>query len=306
LNDNIKKITYGNTMVSEYEYNKADMISKITNKVNNINTQSYSYSYDYAGNIKNETALNNGNEYNKLYEYDNLGRLKTETITSSAIGTKKYEYGYNKSGNRAKLKYSDSLKPENSFTSDYVYNKDNMLLKESKYYEKKKETENTLYKYDGNGNQILSATGNNINDLSDIELKDTKYEESTYDVFNQLITLKNNDITAEYTYQPNGLRHTKKINGNITGFIWSGNQLISETNGSFEPVNIYAYGLSRIKNNSGIYYNYNAHGDVVSLSNTNGNITKSYIYDAFGTEINPDKNDTNPWRYCGERQIIYI
>ena len=53
-------------MVSEYEYNKADMISKITNKVNNINTQSYSYSYDYAGNIKNETALNNGNEYNKL------------------------------------------------------------------------------------------------------------------------------------------------------------------------------------------------------------------------------------------------
>ena len=300
LNDNIKKITYGNTMVSEYEYNKADMISKITNKVNNINTQSYSYSYDYAGNIKNETALNNGNEYNKLYEYDNLGRLKTETITSSAIGTKKYEYGYNKSGNRAKLKYSDSLKPENSFTSDYVYNKDNMLLKESKYYEKKKETENTLYKYDGNGNQILSATGNNINDLSDIELKDTKYEESTYDVFNQLITLKNNDITAEYTYQPNGLRHTKKINGNITGFIWSGNQLISETNGSFEPVNIYAYGLSRIKNNSGIYYNYNAHGDVVSLSNTNGNITKSYIYDAFGTEINPDKNDTNPWRYCGE------
>ncbi len=103
--------------------------------------------------------------------------------------------------------------------------------------------------------------------MSDIELKDTKYEESTYDVFNQLITLKNNDITAEYTYQPNGLRHTKKINGNIIGFIWSGNQLISETNGSFKPVNIYAYGLNRIKNNSGIYYNYNAHGDVVSLSN---------------------------------------
>ena len=29
-------------------------------------------------------------------------------------------------------------------------------------------------------------------------------------------------------------------------------------------------------------------------------IVKSYDYDAFGNELNPDPNDTNPFRYCGE------
>ena len=48
------------------------------------------------------------------------------------------------------------------------------------------------------------------------------------------------------------------------------------------------------------YYLFNGHGDVVQLASANGTVTKSYDYDAFGVERNPDANDTNPWRYCGE------
>jgi len=36
------------------------------------------------------------------------------------------------------------------------------------------------------------------------------------------------------------------------------------------------------------------------LGSTGGNVTKSYAYDAFGNEKNPDPNDTNLFRYCGE------
>ena len=39
---------------------------------------------------------------------------------------------------------------------------------------------------------------------------------------------------------------------------------------------------------------------MVQLSNSAGTITKTYDYDAFGVEKNPDPNDTNLFRYCGE------
>ena len=47
-------------------------------------------------------------------------------------------------------------------------------------------------------------------------------------------------------------------------------------------------------------YLYNGHGDVTGTTNKDGNIKKTYDYDAFGNEISPDSSDTNPFRYCGE------
>lgn len=71
-------------------------------------------------------------------------------------------------------------------------------------------------------------------------------------------------------------------NGTVTKYI-RGIQLISTKTGSNES-----------------FYNYNAHGDVVQLTNGSGDIMKQYSYDAFGVELNKDVNDTNPFRYCGE------
>ena len=48
------------------------------------------------------------------------------------------------------------------------------------------------------------------------------------------------------------------------------------------------------------FYTYNAHGDVVQLTNGSGDIIKQYSYDALGVEQNKDVDDTNPFRYCGE------
>ena len=48
------------------------------------------------------------------------------------------------------------------------------------------------------------------------------------------------------------------------------------------------------------YYTQNAHGDVVNLTDADGEIVKLYTYDAFGVEKNIDDADTNAFRYCGE------
>ncbi len=47
------------------------------------------------------------------------------------------------------------------------------------------------------------------------------------------------------------------------------------------------------------YFLINAHGDVTAKV-SGGTVTKTYNYDAYGVEKNPDANDTNPFRYCGE------
>ena len=48
------------------------------------------------------------------------------------------------------------------------------------------------------------------------------------------------------------------------------------------------------------YYLYNMRGDVVQHVDENSNSMYKYEYDAFGNERNPNSNDPNPFRYCGE------
>ncbi len=59
--------------------------------------------------------------------------------------------------------------------------------------------------------------------------------------------------------------------------------------------------IASVKDGKATYYHYNAHGDVVQLTDSTGALVKDYTYDAFGVEQNADDTDTNPFRYCGEQ-----
>ena len=52
--------------------------------------------------------------------------------------------------------------------------------------------------------------------------------------------------------------------------------------------------------NSLNYYLYNMRGDVVQYVDESSSSIYKYEYDAFGNERNPNPNDPNPFRYCGE------
>ena len=56
----------------------------------------------------------------------------------------------------------------------------------------------------------------------------------------------------------------------------------------------------RGENTEKTYYVTDTHGNVVQLLDENGSVTKIYEYDSFGNEVDPDKKDENPFRYCGE------
>ena len=59
--------------------------------------------------------------------------------------------------------------------------------------------------------------------------------------------------------------------------------------------------IASVKDGQATYYHYNAHGDVVQLTDSTGALVKNYEYDAFGVEENADEYDANLFRYCGEQ-----
>ena len=48
------------------------------------------------------------------------------------------------------------------------------------------------------------------------------------------------------------------------------------------------------------WYLFNARGDVIALTDAAGHVIREYRYDAFGNEVDPCPDDTNPWRFKGD------
>ena len=193
----------------------------------------------------------------------------------------------------------------------------------------------TRYTYDNNGNLINKSSGTSIiatlndaaqsgtdnsttGDLPGFDLiirKDTDNGTGTknlirysYDNFNRLKTMKDEDTTASYTYNAQGYRVEKKINGTTTDYLYEGDKVVLETDKSNNQKAVQVYGnnlLSRsVDGSSGAgaekyFYLYNAHGDVTSLINPTGGVAASYDYDAFGNIINKTGNADNSIMYAG-------
>ena len=255
----------------------------------------YSYTYYVDGSQKSKTETVDGsNKGTTNYIYDGLNRLVKEQTSN-----RMYSYQYDSYGNRSQL----SVTGDETYTTNYSYDKNNRLRNQTKIAGSVSEI--TDYWYDPNGNQISSmtvTTGGGENAVVGIEPAGGNTNSiNEYDSWNQLTKTMQNGKTASYTYNGDGLRMSKTVDGTTTRHIWDGTNIAGDvTNGT---VTKYIRGIQLISSKTGSnesFYTYNAHGDVVQLTNGSGNITKQYSYDAFGVEQNKDVNDTNPFRYCGE------
>ena len=166
------------------------------------------------------------------------------------------------------------------------------------------------YEYDNSGNLIKKITGIGSN---------AETAHYRYDGYNRLSEFIDDYSTAEYSYNINGLRESKTVNGVKTRYIYNQENIIGEI---FDD-NIYTYyratELIGYTNNKGdrYYYRQNSHGDVTALLTVDGQEKKAYSYSAYGKEIPfslaPMGSQTvvqlwraeteqihNPFRYCGE------
>jgi RHS repeat-associated protein len=120
---------------------------------------------------------------------------------------------------------------------------------------------------------------------------------------------------ATMVYDGNGNRVSKTVAGLTTNFLISEinptgfAQVVSESfsggTGNREESHAYVYGLDRISqnrlafiNSQNItqisYYVYDGHGSVRALTDSSGNVTDTYDYDAFGNEIHTTTTLASP------------
>ena len=248
---------------------KYDAHSNITD-VTKDGVLQYHYGYDMMNQLVSVDDKLNGKVYN--YTYDAGGNLINETVTDSN-GTTSNAYEYNNSN------WGDVL------TS---YNGQSIT-------------------YDEIGNPLTYRDGMSM----------------TWKNGRQLATLTNGDTSISYGYDSDSVRTTKIVNGVKYTYAYLNGQLMYETRGDAKfyysyDANGILYNVRYTLTDGGTeysyYYTHNSRGDIVGIYNGAGELKAHYEYDAWGNVISITDNNgnaitspnhignLNPFRYRGYYQ----
>ena len=128
---------------------------------------------------------------------------------------------------------------------------------------------------------------------------------------NNLVRLEKNDIIMTFTYNADGFRDSKTVNGVTTNFVLDRHQVIAEYTSDGQSI-VYMFDhedglIGFTLNGVQFFYLTNLFGDVIGIMNENMEVIVEYRYDAWGNilEISGPEADTigriNPIRYRGYR-----
>ena len=192
-------------MTETYRYNKANWIISLENRNNSGLISSYTYTYYASGSQKTKTAADG-----KVtsYVYDGLNRLVQESET----GALTQSYTYDARGNRATMTVTGT----ESYAVSYAYDANNRLLTEQKTQGLL--TDLTTYTYDANGNllskTVLAGSGGAAGSTY------------VYNTLNQLVSATENQRTAAYAYNTQGIRTTKVTFSTRTDYLLDGANVV--------------------------------------------------------------------------------
>ncbi len=225
-----------------------------------------SYGYDFAGNRTSKTNYLNGITSN--YGYDAIYELQQVTQGTSTTES----YSYDAVGNRLS---SLGMNP-------YSYNTSNELTA----------TPSGSYTYDNNGNTLTDASGKSY----------------TWDFENRLVSaVAPGTGTVAFKYDPFGRRIQKSSGLGTTNYLYDGEDpkanAIEEVDNSGNVLTRYTESdlvdepLAELRGTTTSYYEADALGSVISLSNSNAGLTNSYVYDSFGNVTTSAGTLTNPFQF---------
>jgi RHS repeat-associated protein len=306
-----KRTASGNNMTTTYAYDYQNHLTSLKNETESAGVISeYTSEYLVNGQKSKETSDTMDEDGKKskktaTYTYDLLGRITKETKT----GSEDISYTYDSNNNRKKLTVGKKV-------TSYQYNKNDELLRTDTLNQDTEEDSVVIYKNDKNGNQLATVNRYEIpSDKKDsiyvdidVTLGDNRLNENVvnhYNALNQLTKTLTKNYKVSFTYDAEGLRTSKTVNGEKTVFVWDGDQLVMELSEGGKVQKRYIRGNDLVyadkgNNTEKQYYVTDPHGNVVQLTDESGKVTQTYEYDSFGNEVNPDKQDDNPFRYCGE------
>ena len=297
------KLTKNKDVVKNYTYDSNGNKSTFSVKAGEDTKLSLSYEYD--GSSRLISVKDSEGNQAVSYAYDMLGRITRETKT----GREDISYTYDANNNRKQMTIGNK-------TTAYQYNKNDELLRTDTLHTDTEKNDVVIYKNDKNGNQLATVNRSEIpaeaKDTSyidvDVTLGDNQLNDNVvnhYNALNQLTGTLTKNYKVSFTYDAEGLRTGKTVNGEKTVYVWDGDQVVMELSEGGKVQKRYIRGNDLVYADKGdemekTYYVTDTHGNVVQLLDETGNVTKTYEYDSFGNEVNPDKKDENPFRYCGE------
>lgn len=269
------------------------LVETFTSQVNDNTAVTYTYEYDYNGNV---TKITRGSsEYR--YEYDDLGQLLREDNTDTG---RTYVYTYDDAGNIiSKKTYALTAKGSTPTTlySTYTYGYTSAWGDQLTSYN------GVSITYDAIGNPLSYYNGASYT--------------FTWENARQLATAVKGGNTLSFEYNDEGMRTRKTVNGIDITYHLSGSLIIAEEWGTSHIIYLYdtdgtpigmQYRTSSYA--EGVFDTYwfekNLQGDIVAVYSENGTKLVSYTYDAWGncttTYYNGGASTTaiyNPFRYRG-------
>ncbi|EOQ04467.1 RHS repeat domain-containing protein, partial [Bacillus cereus] len=118
-----------------------------------------------------------------------------------------------------------------------------------------------------------------------------------------------NQPFATYKYDDDNRRIEKNVNGEITRYFYDGDSInpLYETDGSGNVLRQYVYSIDGVRlamksQGQTVVYHYSPRGDVVAMTDANGQVVANYEYDAWGNVLKSDAKGIaadNPFGYAG-------
>lgn len=227
-NDDLRQITHGNSATTDYTYFSNGFVDTITVE-NASSTQLHllDYAIDQRLNVDSiaeqvgATSLSPDWDYG----YDDASRLTSATYPTNT--------GVSSLPGSDTLPYDDAGNRDDNSSSPtpWSYNANNEI----------EQSPELLYESDQDGNlcKWVPASGAIANGCAAGDADETRFE---FDYTNRLRTIHRPDSsTVTYRYDPFGRRLSKTVSGLTTWFVWNGDQLVAEYEGSGDRSVRYAY-----------------------------------------------------------------
>nr|WP_255258216.1 RHS repeat protein [Bacillus toyonensis] len=273
------------------------------------------------------------NDAGVTYNYDQTGKLSDLAIATPKQMLLLEKYEYDKTGNRTKIKHESS---DGKITeTNYVYDPINQLLKEStpngtvrdytydgfgnrtsvKITENGKETKSVIATFN-EGNQLLKFGNESLTyDANGNRTSDGKYT-YTWNEADQLVAVTKKGEGkpfATYKYDNENRRIEKNVNGQVTRYFYDGDSInpLYETDGNGKVLRQYVYNKDGVRlamkiQDQSVYYHYNPRGDVIAMTDKDGQIVASYEYDAWGNVLKSEAKGIAADNPFGYKEKIWI
>ncbi|MGN0178101.1 MAG: DNRLRE domain-containing protein, partial [Monoglobaceae bacterium] len=325
LNNNVSRFTStagGANVTETFEYGTDNLASKYTYPSGKTAT------YTYDGILRRSTAtINTDTPINHQYVYrssERGGNAQTTKVGWEHFNDYIYGYTYDANGNITLITRRDKRIENSTYENQqqFAYDELNQLIRADDLAKNCTE----VYTYDNGGN-ILSVTkypltwgsldGVAATNTTNYTYGDSNWKDKltsfngqaiTYDEIGnplnyrgytltwqngrQLASLSGNGTTASYTYDVDGLRTSKTVNGVKHEYYYVGNRLQYE---KYDDIELWFF-YDADGNPSGVRYDWdglvlnyyfvcNWRGDVVQIYKENGALHASYEYDAWGNVL---------------------